>query len=97
MKKNPWVAAILNFALFGAGTIYVGRRLATGLLLTIGGTAAQVVEIAVSPVGSNAIPALWPFLLGGLVLVKTGVAIDGWREARGWTAGVASATHRAAT
>ncbi len=81
MKKNAWVAAILNFFLFGAGTLYVGRRMLVGLLLTVGGTAAQVVEISVSPAGSNAIPSLWPFLLGGLVLAKLGLAVDAYREA----------------
>jgi len=82
MKKNPWVAAILNFMLFGGGTIYNGQRFLVGLLLTVGGTAAQVVEITVSPAVRNSIPSLWPFLIGGLVLVKVGMAIDGYREAR---------------
>ena len=26
MKKNPIVAAVLNFLLFGGGTVYVGKR-----------------------------------------------------------------------
>jgi hypothetical protein len=82
MKKNAWLAAILNFFLFGAGTIYVGRRVAVGLLLTLGGTSAQVVEIFVSPAFKNAIPAQWPFLLGGLVVLKIGLAIDAFREAK---------------
>lgn len=82
MKKNPWVAAILNFLLFGGGTLYVGRRVLVGLLITLGGTAAQVVEIEVSPLVGNSIPSLWPFLLGGLVIAKLGLAVDGYREAR---------------
>ena len=82
MKKNPWVAAILNFLTFGVGTIYVGRRPLVGVLLTIGGTMAQVVEITVSPPVRNAIPSLWPFLISGLVIAKVGLAIDGYREAR---------------
>jgi hypothetical protein len=82
MKKNPWLAAILNFLTFGGGTIYNGRRVLTGLLVMLGGTAAQVVEIKVSPIFLNAIPSLWPFLLGGLVVAKLGLAIDGYREAR---------------
>ncbi len=82
MKKNPWVAAILNFMLFGAGTLYVGKRMLIGLLIMVGGTAAQVVEITVSPIVNNSIPSLWPFLLGGLVLAKLGLAADGYRDAR---------------
>ncbi len=82
MKKNPFVAAFLNFALFGGGTLYVGKRVGLGLALMVGGTAAQVVEIKVSPLVDNAIPALWPFLLGGLVVMKLALAVDGWREAK---------------
>ena len=81
MNKNPWLAAILNFFLFGGGTLYVGRRMLVGLMLTLGGTAAQVVEITVSPPLRNSIPSLWPFLFGGLVLLKLGLAVDGYREA----------------
>jgi hypothetical protein len=81
MKKNPWLAAILNFFLFGAGTLYVGRRMLVGLLITLGGNAAQLVEISVSPAGDSAIPSRWPFLLGGLVLAKIGLAVDAYREA----------------
>ena len=81
-KKNPLVAAILNFLLFGGGTIYIGRRTGFGLVMTIGGTLAQAIEISVSPAFANSIPALWPFLLGGLVLMKLALAADGWREAK---------------
>lgn len=82
MKKNPVLAAVLNFFLFGGGTIYVGKRTALGLALMVGGTAAQVVEIKVSPLVDNSIPALWPFLLGGLVIMKLALAADGYREAK---------------
>jgi hypothetical protein len=82
MKKNPWVAAILNFMLFGAGTLYIGKRMLIGLLIMVGGMAAQVVEITVSPIVNNSIPSLWPFLLGGLVVAKLGLAADAYREAR---------------
>lgn len=82
MKKNPVLAAVLNFFLFGGGTVYVGRRTGLGLALMVGGTAAQIVEIKVSPLFDNTIPALWPFLLGGLVVMKLGLAADGYREAK---------------
>ena len=81
-RKNPLLAAILNFLLFGAGTIYIGRRPGFGLAMTLGGTMAQAIEISVSPAFTNAIPALWPFLLGGLVLMKLALAADAWREAK---------------
>jgi hypothetical protein len=80
--KNPVLAAVLNFFFFGGGTLYVGRRMGVGLLATIGGTMAQISEIAVSPAGSNAIPSVWPFLLGGLVVLKLGLVLDAWNEAK---------------
>ena len=82
MKKNPWVAAILNFFLFGAGTLYVGRRMLPGLLLTLGGTAVQVLEISLSPPFVQPMWPQWPWLFAGLVLAKVGLAVDGYREAR---------------
>ena len=41
MPKKPLVAAVLNFFLFGGGTLYVGKRKLVGALLTVGGTIAQ--------------------------------------------------------
>lgn len=80
--KNPVIAAVLNFFLFGGGTIYVGKRVGVGIGLTIGGMTAQTAEILVSPVGSNAIPNQWPFLLAGLVIAKLTLAADAYREAK---------------
>ena len=80
--KNPIVAAVLNFLLFGGGTIYVGRRVGIGIAMTIGGTTAQVAEFLVSPLGNNAIPSIWPFLIAGLAIMKLTLAVDGYREAK---------------
>jgi hypothetical protein len=82
MKKSPGLAAVLNFFLFGAGTIYVGRRVGVGIALTIGGSCAQVAEILISPPIYNLAPTIWPFLLGGLVVLKLGLAADAYAEAR---------------
>lgn len=81
-RKNPLLAALLNFFLFGGGTIYIGRRPGFGLVMMLGGTLAQAIEISVSPAFANSIPAVWPFLLAGLVLMKLALAADGWREAK---------------
>ena len=82
MKKSPILAAILNFFLFGAGTVYVGRRVPFGLVLSIGGLSAQAVEIIMSPPVRNTAPSLWPFLLGGIVVMKLALAADAYREAK---------------
>ena len=60
----------------------MGKRVGLGLGLMIGGTAAQIVEIKASPLLDNSIPATWPFLLGGLVMMKLALAADGYREAK---------------
>ena len=82
MKKNPILAAFLNFLLFGGGTIYNGRRVGFGLAVTVGGTGAQIAEILLSPAVYNLAPKIWPLLLGGLVIMKLGLAADGYREAK---------------
>ena len=82
MKKNPVVAAILNFLFFGAGTVYVGKRVGIGAALIVALNTVQAVEILVSPLAANSIPQYWPFLIGGLVVTKLALAVDGYREAR---------------
>jgi hypothetical protein len=80
--KNKWLAAILNFFLFGAGTLYVGRRAKLPwLLVTIGGTAVQVLEIKESPPFDNW--GLWPWFFIGLLVVKLGLAADAFQDAKG--------------
>ena len=82
MPKNPVIAAVLNFFFFGGGTLYVGKRKLVGALITVGGTIAQAAEIYTSPPINNLIPTVWPFLIGGLVILKIGLAIDGYNEAK---------------
>lgn len=91
MNKNPIVAALLNFFFFGAGTLYVGRRMLPALAMMLGGTAVQLVEIKLSPPLDNAVPTVWPFFFAGLFLLKVGLAIDGYREARQVSRGAAAA------
>jgi hypothetical protein len=79
--KNPWLAALLGFFLFGAGSLYVGRRAGIPwILATIGGTAVQILEIKESPPFDNW--ALWPWLFLGLVTLKIGLGVDAFLQAR---------------
>jgi ABC-type polysaccharide/polyol phosphate export permease len=82
MKKNPVMAAILNLLFFGAGTVYVGKRVPFGIALILALNTVQAVEILVSPILGNMIPQYWPFLIGGLVVTKIAMAADGYREAK---------------
>lgn len=87
MKKNPMVAAVLNFFTFGGGTLYNGRRAGVAALLIVGGNIAQGAEIYVSPPVTNAIPTVWPFLIAGIVILKLGLAMDAYNEAEAINAG----------
>jgi hypothetical protein len=49
------------------------------LLITIGGTIVQVLEIKESPPLDNW--GNWPWFFGGLVILKIGLAIDAYRDA----------------
>lgn len=87
MKKNPWLAAFLNFMFFGGGTLYNGRNMFGGALMTVGGMLVQGFEIKISPLGSNALPALYPFLISGLVILKIGLGVAAYQEAKALSAG----------
>jgi hypothetical protein len=87
VNKNPWLAAVLNLALFGVGTLYVGRRPVVGALVVLGGVVATCAEIVMSPVVHNADPQAWPFLLGGLITLRLGLAVDAFYEARAVSGG----------
>ena len=76
--KNPWIAAILNFFLAGAGYIYNGQRLGLGIALTIGAAMLTYVELQLQ----SAAPSLFPIMFVAVFLINTFLAIDGYREAQ---------------
>ena len=78
MSKNPWIAGILNFFLLGAGTIYNGRRVLVGILLTIGAILSTYVELQLQAEGSS----LYWIMFAGFFLLATACAIDGAKEAK---------------
>ncbi len=78
MKKNPWIAAVLNFFFMGLGTLYIGRRKLTGLGLTLAAIVLTYVEFQVKV----AAPALYPIMFGAVFVANTVLAIDGYNEAK---------------
>ena len=78
MKKNPWIAAMLNFFFMGLGTLYIGRRKLTGLGLTLGAIALTYVELQLK----GAAPALYPIMFAAVFMANTVLAIDGYNEAK---------------
>ena len=45
--KNPWIAALLNLALFGAGYMYNGRRKGLGAALILACILIRAGEISI--------------------------------------------------
>ena len=80
MKKNPVIAALLNFLLFGGGYLYNGRRINLGILLTLGVVLIRYGEIMIFLSGENR--TNWYFLMAGLFCLQVGLASDAYREAK---------------
>jgi hypothetical protein len=78
MKKNPWIAAILNFFFMGLGTLYIGRRKLLGLGLTVAAIALTYVELQLR----TAAPSMYPIMFAAVFVANTVLAIDGYREAQ---------------
>lgn len=76
--KNPWIAAVLNFFLMGAGTFYNGRRRAVGIALTLGALALTYVELNLQ----TAVPSLYPIMFGAVFVINSLLAYDGYTEAK---------------
>ena len=78
MKKNPWIAAVLNFFLMGAGTFYIGHRRLTGIGLTLAALVLTYVELQLR----TAAPDLYPLMFGAVFVANTVLAIDAYNEAK---------------
>lgn len=77
-KKNPWIAAILNFFFMGLGYIYNGKRVLLGIGFTIGAIAYTYVELQIKEVDMT----LYGIMFAATMLINTCFAIDGYREAK---------------
>jgi hypothetical protein len=80
MKKNPWVAAILNFLFYGAGYIYIGKKKGYGLALVIAWIVLRTADIKFY-LGSSILNT-WFILMAGLAILQFTFAIDAYNEAK---------------
>lgn len=78
--KNPWIAALLNFLLFGGGYIYNGNRRMLGVALVLGWILIRVGEIKIYLTGL--VTNHWLILFCGLVVLQFSFAADAYKEAR---------------
>jgi len=76
--RNPWIAAVLNFFLMGAGTLYNGRRKAVGIALTVGAIMLTYVELNLQ----TAAPGLYPIMFAAVFIINSLMAYDGYTEAK---------------
>ncbi|MEM7333140.1 MAG: hypothetical protein AAF490_13705 [Chloroflexota bacterium] len=76
--KKPMIAAVLNFFLMGAGTLYNGKRVLTGIGLTIAALVLTYVEFGIRPFDGT----LYWLMFGAVFLANTVLAIDGYQEAK---------------
>ncbi len=77
-KKNPWIAAVLNFFLMGPGTLYNGRRKALGIGLTIAALVLTWLEFQVKA----AAPNLYTIMFATVFFMNIFFAYDGFTEAK---------------
>ena len=78
--KKPWLAAILNLVLFGAGYIYNGKRVMLGTALIVAWILIRVGEIPIYL--TNLVFNDWLILFFGIVVLQISFASDGYKEAK---------------
>ena len=76
--KKPWIAAVLNFFFMGAGYLYNGRRAVLGIMLTLAAVGLTYVELGIQ----EPLPTLYAIMFACVFIANTGLAIDGYREAK---------------
>lgn len=77
-KKNPIIAAILNFFLMGPGYIYNGTKVQLGIALTIAAVLLTYVEFGIKSYDQQ----MYWIMFGAVFLANTFLAIDAYREAK---------------
>ena len=74
--KKPWLAALLNFVIWGLGYLYVGKRKNFGIMLVIGAILVLVLtatlELSLADILS----------LPGSVIISFAFAYDGYKTAQ---------------
>jgi hypothetical protein len=78
--KNPWIAAILNLFLFGAGYIYNGKRKGLGVALILAWVLIRYGEITIYL--TNLVFKDWLVLFTGLIVLMFSLATDAYNEAK---------------
>lgn len=76
--KNPWIAAALNFFTLGIGTLYNGKRMLYGALMTVGAVLAAYVEFSLKDAASE----LYWYSFASFFVLAVAMAWDAYQEAQ---------------
>ncbi len=74
-KKNPWIAAVLNFILWGLGYLYIRNKIVFGALFLIA-------DIIISFASILNLDLLDIPVFAGFFLISIALACDGYVEAK---------------
>ena len=84
--KRPWLSAVLNFFLMGAGYLYNGKRTLLGALLTIAAIGLTYIENFHIFADGNSLQqhdsTAFGVMFACVFIANTGLAIDAYREAK---------------
>ena len=92
--KNPWLLAVLNFVFIGLGTLLLGKRPLSGVLLTVGAGVLLGLKL-LDHLRYVLAPSRWPLM----VSMATGWIPEGYVKAfhPGWYARLSSTEAAAAS
>lgn len=85
-KKNPIIAAVLNFFFMGAGYIYLGQKVWLGVAFTLGAIGLTYVELQLQDINTR----LYAIMFASVFVVNTAFAIDAYRMAKSDQASLAT-------
>ena len=74
-KRNPIIAAVLNFFLMGAGYIYLGKKVGLGIAFTLGAIGLTYVELSIQELDKT----LYYIMFACVFVINTAFAIDGYK------------------
>lgn len=82
--KSPILIAVVNYWIWGLGSLLLGRRRLSNSLIALGCLPLTYLSLSFSPIGPStyAEPSTWPLQFLGMVAVSIGFAISGFVEAR---------------
>ncbi|MEX0598367.1 MAG: hypothetical protein WD512_17905 [Candidatus Paceibacterota bacterium] len=80
ISKKPWLAALLNILLSGAGYLYIGKRKILGLSLSLGELTALMAFIFEPELIQEFTFNIW-LNISSIILI-IGLAVDAYNEAK---------------